>query len=144
MMTYRVGCELADKIAAIAPVEGAQNIACRPSVPVSVIVFHGTADRLVPFHGGTTPFQIGSKRSDNSVASAVAFWVKQDGCSPAPKHEENAAVHSDIYSDCKNGTSVALYAIQGGRHSWPGGRVSGNSVPATDLMWSFFLQHPKP
>jgi len=70
--------------------------------------------------------------------------VKQDGCSPAPKHEEDAAVYSGIYSDCKNSTGVALYAIQGGRHTWPGGRVSGNSVPATDLMWSFFVQHPKP
>ncbi len=144
MMSYRVGCELADKIAAIAPVEGAHNIACRPSGPVSVIVFHGTADRLVPFNGGSTPFQIGSKRSDNSVASAVAFWVKQDGCSRTPKHEENEEVHTDIYSGCKNGAGVALYAIQGGRHSWPGSRVSGNSVSAPDLMWSFFLQHPKP
>ena len=144
MMSYRVGCELADKIAVIAPVEGAQNIDCRPSGPVSVIVFHGSADRLVPFNGGSTPFQIGSKRSDNSVANAVAFWVKNDGCSPTPKHDENAAAHADIYSGCKNGTGVALYTIQGGRHLWPGSRISGNSVAATDLMWSFFVQHPKP
>jgi polyhydroxybutyrate depolymerase len=80
MMAYRLGCELADKIAAIAPVEGAQDNDCRPSRPVSVIVFHGTADRLVPFNGGSTPFQIGPKRSDTSVPSTVAFWVKQDGC----------------------------------------------------------------
>ena len=144
MMSYRVGCELADKIAAIAPVEGAQDIDCRPPGPVSVIVFHGTADRLVPYNGGTSPFQIGPKRSDNSVANAVAFWVKEDGCSPTPKREEKDAVHTYIYSGCKNGTGVALYAIQGGRHTWPGGQVSGNSVPATDLMWSFFRQHPKP
>lgn len=144
MMSYRMACELAGKIAAIAPVEGAQNLDCRPSEPVSVIVFHGTADRLVLFGGGISPFQIGPKRSDNSVANAVAFWVKEDGCSAAPKHEENGGVHTDNYSGCKNGTGVALYAIQGGRHTWPGGRASGNSVPATDLMWSFFLQHPKP
>jgi polyhydroxybutyrate depolymerase len=144
MMSYRIGCELADKIAAIAPAEGAQDTDCRPSGPVSVIVFHGSADRLVPFNGGSTPFQIGPKRTDNSVANAVAFWVKNDGCSPTPKHEENSAVHTDIYSGCKNGTGVALYAIQGGRHLWPGSRISGNNVAATELMWSFFLQHPKP
>jgi len=144
MMSYRIGCELADKIAAIAPVEGAQNTDCRPTGPVSVIVFHGTADRLVPFTGGSTPFQIGPRRSDNSVTNAVAFWVKNDGCSPTPKHNENSAAHTDIYSGCKNGTGVALYAIQGGRHLWPGSRISGNSVAATDLMWSFFVQHPKP
>ena len=27
---------------------------------------------------------------------------------------------------------------------WPGHALSGNSVPATDLIWSFFAAHPKP
>ena len=49
MMSFRVACEMADVVAAVAPVEGAQNVDCKPSAPVSVIVFHGTADRLVPF-----------------------------------------------------------------------------------------------
>jgi polyhydroxybutyrate depolymerase len=143
MMSYRLACELADKIAAIAPVEGAQDVACRPSNPVSVIVFHGTADRLVPFEGGATPFQLGSRRSDASVDSTVAFWTKEDGCSPTPKREETAAVRIESYSGCRDGTAVTLYAIQGGRHIWPGTRLSGNEVPATELMWSFFARHPK-
>ncbi len=36
------------------------------------IVFHGTADRLVPFNGGSTPYQIGPHRTDTPVAGAVA------------------------------------------------------------------------
>jgi polyhydroxybutyrate depolymerase len=144
MMSYRLACEMADQIAAIAPVEGAQDLACHPANPVAVIVFHGTDDHLVPFDGGSTPFQLGSKRSDTSVADTVAFWVKEDGCSSTPKHAETAVVHTDIYSGCKDSTAVALYAIQGGHHMWPGLRISGNDVPATDLMWSFFVAHPKP
>ena len=143
MMSYRLACELADKIAAIAPVEGALNVECHPTAPVSVIIFHGTADRLVPFDGGSTPFQLSGKREDNSVAGAVKFWTRQDGCSGPPKHEESPAVHTDRYTDCKEGTAVSLYAIQGGRHVWPGTPLSGNGVPATDLMWSFFSAHPK-
>jgi polyhydroxybutyrate depolymerase len=143
MMSYRLACELSDKIAAAAPVEGAQNLPCKPSSPVSIIVFHGTADRLVPFNGGSTPFQIGPKRNDTSVAETVAFWVKRDGCSTTPKHDETFALHSDVYSGCKEGTGVELYAVQGGHHIWPGSPISGNSVPATDLMWTFFSQHPK-
>jgi len=128
MMSYRLACELSDRIAAIAPVEGALNVDCRPAHPVSVIVFHGTADRLVPFDG---------------VADAAAFWVKEDGCASDPARDETAEVHTSIYSGCKNGAGVAVYAIQGGRHIWPGHPFSGNHVPATKLMWSFFLKHPK-
>jgi polyhydroxybutyrate depolymerase len=68
MMSYRVACEMSGQVAAIAPAEGALNVDCHPSSPVSVLIFHGTADRLVPFNGGSTPFQIGGKREDNSVA----------------------------------------------------------------------------
>lgn len=144
MLSYRLGCELANKVAAIAPVEGAQDIDCHPSNPVSVIVFHGTADHLVPFDGGTTPFQAGSHRSDSSVSATTAFWVKQDGCSPTPRREESDQARVEAYSGCRNGAGVALYAILGGHHIWPGTRFSRNDVPATSLMWSFFTHHPKP
>ena len=144
MMSYRVACELSEQIAAIAPVEGALNVDCHPAARVSVLIFHGTADHLVPFNGGSSPFQIGGRREDKSVASAVDFWVKRDGCSAAPAHSETAEVHVDKYSGCQDGTGIELYAIQGGHHMWPGLRISGNSIPATDLIWSFFAAHPKP
>ncbi|MGA8223582.1 MAG: PHB depolymerase family esterase [Candidatus Acidiferrales bacterium] len=143
MMSYRLACEAADKVAAIAPVEGAQNVECRPGAPVSVIVFHGTADQHVAFDGGTGRFQIGPSRVDNSVASAVSFWAREDECSAKAKIEETSAVHAQAYTGCKDGTAVKLYAIQGGHHNWPGGHMSGNHVPATDLMWAFFVEHPK-
>jgi len=144
MMSYRLACELANQIAAIAPVEGAQDLDCRPSNAVSVIVFHGTADWLVPFEGGSTPFQVGSWRSDTSVSATVAFWVKQNGCAPNPRHEDSAAVRVESYAGCRDGAAVALHAIQGGYHIWPGTRFSGNDIPATNLIWSFFARHPKP
>jgi polyhydroxybutyrate depolymerase len=143
MMSYRLACELSDKFAAISPVEGAQDLPCLPTSPVSVIVFHGTADHLVPFNGGSTPYQMGSIRSDTSVADTIAFWVNYDGCTPTPRHAQTEEVHTDIYSNCRAGTAVALYAIQGGHHMWPGTAISSNSVPATDLMWTFFKEHPK-
>lgn len=144
MMSYRLACEASSKIAAIAPVEGAQDTPCHPTDRVSVLVFHGTADRLVPFNGGSTPFQMGSKRSDTPVLDTVSFWARQDGCSATPEHRESTEVHTDLYSGCQDGTAVSLYAIQGGRHMWPGLRISGNHVPASDLIWAFFSAHPKP
>jgi polyhydroxybutyrate depolymerase len=143
MMSYRFACELSDKFAAISPVEGAQDLPWHPTTPVSVIVFHGTADPLVPFKGGSTSYQMSSIRSDTPVANKISFWVNYDGCAPTPKHAETDEVHSDIDSACRAGSAVALYAIQGGHHMWPGTNLSKNSVPATDLMWNFFANHPK-
>ena len=43
IMAYRLGCDLADQIAAIAPISAAQETEdCQPSRPISVIHFHGT------------------------------------------------------------------------------------------------------
>jgi polyhydroxybutyrate depolymerase len=144
MMSFRLGCEMSDTFAAVAPVEGAQNLPCHPSTPVSVIVFHGTDDHLVPFDGGSTPFQIGPKRHDAPVSDTVSFWVTRDGCSATPVSEVTPSLHTYIYSGCQNSAGVALYAIQGGHHIWPGVQYSGNDIPATKIMWDFFMRHPKP
>ena len=144
MMSFRLACEMSDRVAAIAPVEGSQDIPCRPSSPVSVLVFHGTADRLVPYDGGSTPYQMGSKRSDTPVKDTVAFWAKRDGCSSTPQHKESGVLRTDTYSGCTNGTAVTLETIEGGHHMWPGLRISGNDIPASSMIWDFFAQHPKP
>lgn len=143
MMSYRLACEMSERIAAIAPVEGAQDVECRPSRPVSVLIFHGTADFLVPYNGGTTPFQLGPKRSDASVPWTVDFWMKQDACSATPEHKETNQLRIDTYTGCKDRAGVTLYAIFGGHHMWPGTVLSRNNIPATDIMWAFFAAHPK-
>ncbi|MBU1880316.1 MAG: hypothetical protein KJ734_15315, partial [Chloroflexi bacterium] len=53
-MANRLGCDMADVIAAIAPVSGAYLFwqDCQPGRPVPVLAFHGTADRIVPYEGG--------------------------------------------------------------------------------------------
>lgn len=51
-LAHRLGCELADRIAAIAPVAGGNlMLVCDPARPVSVLQFHGLADAVVPFEG---------------------------------------------------------------------------------------------
>jgi polyhydroxybutyrate depolymerase len=153
MMTYRVACELSDIFAAIAPVAGALDTDdCRPASRVSLIVFHGTADQHVLFAGGEprTAFDR-HRRVDNSVAYAIDFWKRRDGCEADASHERNGSVIHDSYS-CADGTAVELYAIEGQGHAWPGGEKglrNGNADPptkeisATGLMWDFFARHPK-
>ncbi|MEK7441675.1 MAG: PHB depolymerase family esterase [Chloroflexota bacterium] len=151
MMSYRVACELADKVAAIAPVAGALNVECKPSQTISVIAFHGTSDQHVLYAGGKPKVQADNhERVDQSVEYAISFWVKQNGCGITPQKNEKGNVVSEIYSGCKNNTGVALYTIKGGGHAWPGG-VGGTffadaptkEISATDVMWEFFKAHSR-
>ncbi len=55
-MSFLLACKLADRIAAIGGVAGAYSTPwseCSPSRPVPVIAFHGDADPIVPYEGGT-------------------------------------------------------------------------------------------
>ena len=55
-MSYRLACELSDKIAAIAPVDGSIPDliinGCNPANPVSVLAINNVNDPLVPYEGG--------------------------------------------------------------------------------------------
>jgi poly(3-hydroxybutyrate) depolymerase len=62
MMAYRLGCEPADRLVAIAPVagniadeHGSVEIGRRPARPVALLVVHGLADRSVPIEEGPSP-----------------------------------------------------------------------------------------
>ncbi|MGW0007140.1 alpha/beta hydrolase family esterase [Nocardia grenadensis] len=54
--TSSLGCQVADRLAAIAPVAGLTDFDwCTPARPVPVIDLHGTADPIVAYEGGTGP-----------------------------------------------------------------------------------------
>jgi polyhydroxybutyrate depolymerase len=166
IMSYRLACELSQKITAIAPVDGNISIvylpSCSPSDPVSVLAINNVNDPLVPFNGGEI---IGGFRGIKlgkvlSVNESVEFWVKHNGCSfipvvttePDRDPKDGTRVKKEEYSGGKNGTEVILYAIEGGGHTWPGGvqylpaRIIGKTsrdIDANEVIWSFFKKHSK-
>jgi polyhydroxybutyrate depolymerase len=151
MMAYRLGCELTDRIAAIAPVSGALNTEpCTPSRPLSVLHIHGTADQHVPITGGpplrdvpgTPPWQ------NTSLAYAMDFWAQHDGC-PAPATKTSqGSVTTTALGPCASGTEVVQVVVDSGGHAWPGGTNSRDAAddppPAPDanaVIWAFFARH---
>lgn len=151
MLAYRAGMELSDIIAAIAPVDACMYGSGRlGDCPVSVIVFHGTRDPVIPYEGGKGNF-FGYRFPVMPISKSVAFWVQHDKCSAEPIREVSDQVVKETYDSGVNGTSVCLVTVKGANHAWPGGRIAvplwfstaTRSVSATDLMWDFFCKHPK-
>ena len=79
MMCHRLGAELSDQIAAIAPVAGTLGFEeVKPKRPVSVLHFHGTKDPFVPYEGpnGDTPQFL----KFLSVEATMQAWSTANGC----------------------------------------------------------------
>lgn len=150
ILSYRLGCEAADVFAAIAPVAGTLNFApCTPSEPVAVIHFHGTEDEHILYNGGSGPESI-VQVDFVSVQDSIGFWVAFNRCNPQPATSQFNEIQHEVWDGCEGGSSVEMYTIIGGKHTWPGSearRVSGvesnHSISATRLIWEFFAGHAK-
>jgi polyhydroxybutyrate depolymerase len=137
MLAYRLGCDMSDTLAAVAPVAGVLlHNPCQPAQPVSVLHIHGMADLSVPYAGRTTPAVMGIFES---VQQSISTWVELDGCPAAPLVEQNGIVTHNSYAPCSNGTAVELYSLQGIGHTWPPDAI----LPASQIIWNFFVAHPK-
>ncbi len=144
-LAHSLGCELADKVVAIATVSGVIGIpTCTPTQPVAVFHVHGTSDLVIPYNGGGINNNI-------SVADSIAKWVANDACTAAPIQTfQNGDATCVDHGGCAAGTDVTLCTIDGGGHQWPGGDSSGalngkvsTDLSATDAMWAFFVAHPR-
>jgi polyhydroxybutyrate depolymerase len=123
-MSYRMACDHAGDIAAIASLAGAmwEDVTeCTPSEPVSVLEIHGTADTVILYDGGF----IGANMYP-AVPTTVGDWVTFDTCNTTA---DNSLPPLDLdsvlpgnettvtrYDGCASGTTTELWAIQGGSH----------------------------
>lgn len=146
-MSYRLACELSDRIAAIASVTGgmvpglADN--CDPGRAVPVLQLHGTADDVVPYEGSflTAP-----------VDSTIAFWRGYNGCMsdsivtevPDLDPADGSTAQNIRFEDCTDGATVEFYRIEGGGHTWPGSPIdigaTNQDFDGSKEIWRFFSQ----
>lgn len=164
LMTNRLGCELSHKITAIAPVIAsmAENISaqCSPSRPMPVLIMNGTEDHLIPWGGGYVRF--GRKKLGRilSVQATVDIWTTKNKCTSAPSitwevdqdPNDGTRTRKTVYDQCRNGAQVALYEVQGGGHTWPGGRQylpesiigkTSRDLDGMEVIWKFFKKYSR-
>lgn len=138
-MSYRLACELNDRIAAIASVAGGFSPDyfgnCEPNRPVPVMQIHGTFDLIVPINGSpavTVPIQ-----------DVVNFWVENNECQTAFLETEiTASVKMRDWLTCAPSSTVKYYIIEQGSHTWPGSEGFGvnQDIDASEEIWLFFKQ----
>jgi polyhydroxybutyrate depolymerase len=142
MFSYRLACELGDRIAAIAPVAASSVYAgCSPTRAVPVLAMHGTDDPVNPFVNGE---------------GSAEIWRDLDGCTgDAVETFANGDTTCRTWETCAGGAEVTFCTVQGGGHTWPGGDVPESYIilqlghtttylNATDAIWEFFSAHPLP
>jgi len=156
-MSSRLGCELSNRIAAIAvdaaTIEATTIAAnCNPGRPVPVIYIHGTLDPFVPFMGGTV--SPGAGGTVISHFQAIDKWVAINGCNSIPTVTDLPDIANDgttikqrVYSGGTNGSEVVSYIVMNGGHTWPQGYQylneaiigkTSQDMNACEVIWTFF------
>ena len=157
-MSTRLGCELSNRIAAIAvnaaTIE-ATTIApnCKPNRPVPALYIHGTTDPLVPFLGGQITAGGTAGGTILSHFQAIDKWVTINGCNPTPTVTDLPDIANDgttikqrVYSGGANGSEVVSYVVLNGGHTWPQGYQylneaiigkTSQDMNACEVIWTF-------
>lgn len=145
-MTNRLGCDMSNIIAAIAPDSGAYNFwqDCHPTRPIPVLAFHGLEDELIAYEGGTSNVML------PPIEKWAFAWAARNECSNSPEITTPVdTVTLRTWSNCLDNADVLLYTIANHGHSWPGSpimpkSITSQAINATDVMWDFFINHPLP
>jgi polyhydroxybutyrate depolymerase len=116
--TYVLASELADRIAAFAPVSGI-SYDLPPGDPTSLIAFQGTEDQLASAFPRVNSTWSRDSACGRPTTTAVTF-------SGRPARRSVAA--------CRSGTEHVVYRVEGMGHEWPRG--------ASRVIWTFFEGHP--
>ena len=153
MMSHRLGIELPDKLAAIAPVVAALfGDEKKPAQGVSALMINGALDTSVPLAGGTPGGRFANAWDGAHPLPATAqasFWAAADGCSGAPEVTTQGVVQRTRYR-CPAGRDVELLVLADHPHAWPGGErgsrlgaTPSTALNASDEIWGFFKRHSK-
>lgn len=167
IMSSILACTMADRIAAIAPVDGLMRPdGCDPQRPVPILAFHGTKDPILLFNGGVA--NLGSLLSGSGekteppeadlngegYPATAARWAKANACTGDPTDADRTASVTERTWDCPADAPVVFEIMVDAGHSWPGSAFSQSigavvgptdmSIDATELIWRFFQRFQLP
>jgi polyhydroxybutyrate depolymerase len=153
-MSFRVGAEMANRIAAIAPVSGELQIKDpHPARPIPTLYMIGDSDPLNPYNGGQGTNPWGKPSNKPTVQQTVDDWRNAIGASSPAESLSGAPETRTVGYSGPHDAELIFITVIGQGHEWPGRprvlpeSVSGPSVDtyhATEAIWSFFSRHELP
>jgi len=133
-MSFRLACEAADVIAAVAPVDfdcvlGSSCGDCNPSRPITEIQFRATNDSLVDYEGNGA-----FMGAENNLAK----WGELNVCDGSPEAvPDNGKCQQ--FPMCSDGVETILCTEEGGSHC---GNYSSLMIP--EVGWEVLQRHTLP
>lgn len=174
MMALRLGCNLSDRFAAVAPIiaQLAPGYACGPSVSLPMLHLYGGKDNTVRSDG----LPGGDGFTYTTAERTTEVWARAMSCKKGPgpwedEYSRTMGLSCSAWSDCQvPGHEVVSCMDPEEGHDWPGQRVK--TMPATcvtpaqyasmpdqercpdgavevahkgmDLVWGFFKRYQRP
>jgi polyhydroxybutyrate depolymerase len=152
-MTFSVGLNLSNRIAAIAPVSGQFWYKEKQlAYPVPLLFIIGNADPLNPIGGGNVKLPWGDTQYRPPIEDSLKEWERMLGCGPEVQTARGNGVLEITYDHCAKGGEVEYWRVRGLGHVWPGGVSKlpekwvgqpSDNLKATDAIWEFFKTHPR-
>ena len=149
-MSYRLACELSDKIAAIAPVAGSYISymlnSCNPTHSTPILHIHGVADSSSIYYGNPLV---------ESIPSIISYWVNYNQCNTQSiftqianiNLTDSSMVEHYTWKNGINGVEVEHFKIIDGGHTWPGSNfpnsngITNYDINASVEIWNFFSRY---
>ena len=144
-MSYRLACNLSNRIAAIGSVTGSMTPetleSCKPNHPTPVIQIHGKLDFTVTYSGNSYMLPIDD---------VIEYWRDYNNCEKSPINNEILDNDGDNfgglvsrYENCLNDVSFELYLLDKMGHEWPSyNREDGPSdIDSASILWDFLSKY---
>ena len=119
-MTHYSACHISDVFAAAAPAAfdllKENQDGCKPSRPITMVLFRSTGDGVVLYNGGASEAVTGMPLTFLGAKASFAKWASINQCTGTPSAED--ANGCSTYSTCADGVQVTLCTKQGGGHDY--------------------------
>lgn len=151
MLVHRLGADLANTFAAIAPFSASVGGTNRdnpeqivePTQPLPILLMHGLNDHSVRYHGGVGG---DSLRNDLSFRISTMVWVENNGCDSTVV--DTTILESDkgrtwiaTFQSCPQGADVVSITVENSGHQLP--RVSNSGFDGSKAIFQFFQSHAR-